>query len=172
MYMLFRVSRYILASGGCTTVIGCRPDDVLYVTLPLYHSVGGMIALAGTMKHGITIALRKKFSANNYWADCIKYRVTVSSMLLITTNKYLKLHTVWTVNNIKEHVDRKPPWERVAFCKFDKPYPIILFKTRKPPPFSIVVVGSHNLPLPGLASPGFFSVTSLMVHTAYKYFYL
>jgi len=71
-------SRYILASGGCTTVIGCRPDDVLYVTLPLYHSVGGMIALAGTMKHGITIALRKKFSANNYWADCVKYRVTAA----------------------------------------------------------------------------------------------
>jgi solute carrier family 27 fatty acid transporter 1/4 len=85
MYMLVCVSRYILASGGCTTVIGCRPDDVLYVTLPLYHSVGGMIALAGTMKHGITIALRKKFSANNYWADCVKYRVTVSSMLLLTS---------------------------------------------------------------------------------------
>ena len=170
MYMLFRVLRYILASGGCTTVIGCRPDDVLYVTLPLYHSVGGMIALAGTMKHGITIALRKKFSANNYWADCVKYRVTVSSMLLPTTNKYLKLHTVWTINNIKEHVDRKPPRERVAFCKFDKPYPIILFKTRKPPPFSIVVVGSHTFPLPGLASPEFFFVTSLMVHTAYKYY--
>lgn len=99
--MLFRVSRYILASGGCTTVIGCRPDDVLYVTLPLYHSVGGMIALAGTMKHGITIALRKKFSANNYWADCVKYRVTVSFMLLLSTNKYLKLHTVWTVNDIR-----------------------------------------------------------------------
>jgi solute carrier family 27 fatty acid transporter 1/4 len=71
-------SRYILASGGCTTVIGCRPDDVLYVTLPLYHSVGGMIALAGVMKHGITMVMRKKFSAKIYWADCVKYRVTAA----------------------------------------------------------------------------------------------
>ena len=109
--MLFRVLRYILASGGCSTVIGCRPDDVLYVTLPLYHSVGGMIALAGTMKHGITIALRKKFSANNYWADCVKYRVTVSSMLLLTTNKYLKLHTVWTVNEIRACRQEATPGE-------------------------------------------------------------
>ena len=111
MYMLVCVSRYILASGGCTTVIGCRPDDVLYVTLPLYHSVGGMIALAGTMKHGITIALRKKFSANNYWADCVKYRVTVSSMLLLTTTKYLKLHTVWTINDIRACRQEATPGE-------------------------------------------------------------
>jgi len=71
-------SRYILASGGCAIVIGCQPDDTLYVTLPLYHSVGGMIALAGCMKHGFTVALRKKFSAKNYWADCVKYRVTAA----------------------------------------------------------------------------------------------
>ena len=77
-FILLCVSRYILASGGCAIVIGCRPDDTLYVTLPLYHSVGGMIALAGSMKHGFTMALRKKFSAKNYWADCVKYRVTVS----------------------------------------------------------------------------------------------
>ena len=149
--MLFRVLRYILASGGCSTVIGCRPDDVLYVTLPLYHSVGGMIALAGTMKHGITIALRKKFSANNYWADCVKYRVTVSSLLLPTTKKYLKLHTVWTINNIKEHVDRKPTRERVAFFKFDKPYPIILFKNQEATP----IFNSSSSRKPHLRLAGF-----------------
>ena len=34
--------------------MGCNPNDILYDTLPLYHTVGGMIALGGTMKHGIT----------------------------------------------------------------------------------------------------------------------
>ena len=47
-------SRYILASSSSTIVMGCNPNDILYDTLPLYHTVGGMIALGGTMKHGIT----------------------------------------------------------------------------------------------------------------------
>jgi len=75
---IIKHSRYILASGGCTTVIGCRNDDIIYCTLPLYHSVGGMIALAGTMKHGISMAMRRKFSAKNFWADCVKYHVTAA----------------------------------------------------------------------------------------------
>jgi acyl-CoA synthetase (AMP-forming)/AMP-acid ligase II len=58
-------------------VIGCRKDDIIYSPLPLYHSVAGMIALAGTIKHGNTMAMRKKFSASQYWSDCVKYNVTV-----------------------------------------------------------------------------------------------
>ena len=72
-------SRYILASGGAHIVIGCRLDDVIYSPLPLYHSVAGMISLAGTMHHGITMVMRKKFSASQYWADCVKYNVTVDN---------------------------------------------------------------------------------------------
>ena len=73
-------NRYILASGGCTTVIGCKATDVVYSPLPLYHSVAGMIALAGTMRYGLSMVMREKFSARNYWADCVRYRVTVSVM--------------------------------------------------------------------------------------------
>ena len=74
------LSRYVLASGGCRSVIGCRPDDTVYSPLPLYHSVAGMISLAGSMKHGMSIVLRTKFSASSYWADCVKYNVTVSAL--------------------------------------------------------------------------------------------
>ena len=73
-------NRYILASGGCTTVIGCKETDIVYSPLPLYHSVAGMIALAGTMRHGLTMVMREKFSASNYWPDCVRYNVTVSSL--------------------------------------------------------------------------------------------
>ena len=72
------LSRYILAAGGCRYVIGCQHDDVIYSPLPLYHSVAGMISLAGTMLHGTTMVMRKKFSASAYWQDCVKYDVTVS----------------------------------------------------------------------------------------------
>ena len=75
-------NRYILASGGCTTVIGCKATDVVYSPLPLYHSVAGMIALAGTMRYGLSMVMREKFSARNYWADCVRYRVTVSVFVM------------------------------------------------------------------------------------------
>lgn len=74
-------SRYILAAGGCHTVIGCRRSDVIYSPLPQYHSVAGMIALAGTMHHGISIVMTRKFSASKYWADCVKYNVTAAQYI-------------------------------------------------------------------------------------------
>ena len=60
---------------------------MVYSPLPLYHSVAGMIALAGTMKHGITMVMREKFSASNYWSDCVRYRVTVSPSISIGPSK-------------------------------------------------------------------------------------
>ena len=58
-------------------MIGCRTSDIIYSPLPLYHSVAGMIALAGTLGHGISMVMTVKFSASSFWADCVKYNVTV-----------------------------------------------------------------------------------------------
>lgn len=74
-------SRYVLASGGCRSVIGCIPSDVIYSPLPLYHSVAGMISLAGVMRHGMSMVMRTKFSASSYWADCVKYKVTAAQYI-------------------------------------------------------------------------------------------
>ena len=66
-----------MAAGGCHHIIGVRTDDVVYSPLPLYHSVAGMITLSGCITFGITMVIRKKFSAKAYWRDCVKYKVTV-----------------------------------------------------------------------------------------------
>lgn len=52
-----------------------------------------MIALAGTMKHGITMVMRNKFSASQYWVDCVKYRVTVSLFLSFMFDKQTNIFT-------------------------------------------------------------------------------
>ena len=62
-------------------MIGCNEDDVIYSPLPLYHSVAGMISLAGTMRYGMTMVMRRKFSASSYWPDCTKYGVTVGQYI-------------------------------------------------------------------------------------------
>ncbi|XP_053275779.1 long-chain fatty acid transport protein 2 [Pleuronectes platessa] len=59
------------------TISGVRPDDIIYIYLPLYHSAGFLMGLCGAIDKGITVVLRRKFSASQFWNDCRKYNVTV-----------------------------------------------------------------------------------------------
>ncbi|NXN67347.1 S27A2 synthetase, partial [Himantopus himantopus] len=56
---------------------GRRADDVIYTTLPLYHSAGLLIGVGGCFEVGATCVLRAKFSASQFWDDCRRYNVTV-----------------------------------------------------------------------------------------------
>lgn len=69
--------RYFLISVGSPQLVGIQEDDIIYNTLPLYHSAGGMLGTGVVILIGATVVLRKKFSASNFWTDCIKYNCTV-----------------------------------------------------------------------------------------------
>ncbi|XP_072574032.1 long-chain fatty acid transport protein 2-like isoform X1 [Paramormyrops kingsleyae] len=56
---------------------GVTSGDVMYVYLPLYHSSGFLMGLCGAIERGVTIVLKRKFSASQFWDDCRKYNVTV-----------------------------------------------------------------------------------------------
>lgn len=58
-------------------ILKYKKDDVLYCALPLYHSNGGIVGLGQCLIHGLTFSFRSKFSASNFWSDCIKYNATV-----------------------------------------------------------------------------------------------
>ncbi|XP_002825482.3 long-chain fatty acid transport protein 2 isoform X1 [Pongo abelii] len=62
---------------GLTFVSGLKADDVIYITLPFYHSAALLIGIHGCIVAGATLALRTKFSASQFWDDCRKYNVTV-----------------------------------------------------------------------------------------------
>ncbi|XP_007933382.1 very long-chain acyl-CoA synthetase [Orycteropus afer afer] len=62
---------------GLAVASGIKEDDIIYTTLPLYHSAALMIGLHGCILKGATLALRTKFSASQFWDDCRKYNVTV-----------------------------------------------------------------------------------------------
>jgi len=53
-----------------------KPSDCLYITLPLFHGTALAICWATAMAAGCPVALRKKFSASNFWSDVKKYNVT------------------------------------------------------------------------------------------------
>ncbi|XP_035274835.1 very long-chain acyl-CoA synthetase-like isoform X1 [Anguilla anguilla] len=58
-------------------LVGVSSDDVLYVCLPLYHTSAFLMGLTGAIDRGMTVILRRKFSASQFWDDCRKYNVTV-----------------------------------------------------------------------------------------------
>lgn len=67
-----------MLAGIFSIIVRIRHDDVVYVTLPLYHSNGGIVAMGQMLVYGTTVALRRKFSARQFFKDCIKYKCTVS----------------------------------------------------------------------------------------------
>jgi citronellyl-CoA synthetase len=51
-------------------------DDVFYSTLPLYHATGMVVCWGTALAGQCAFAIRRKFSAREFWNDCIKYKVT------------------------------------------------------------------------------------------------
>ncbi|KAL1501188.1 hypothetical protein ABEB36_006565 [Hypothenemus hampei] len=74
-------TRYMYAAVGIYNLADLSPQDVFYNPLPLYHTAGGMLAIGLGVVFGLTVALRKKFSASNYWSDCQKYGCNVSNYI-------------------------------------------------------------------------------------------
>ncbi|KAI5099967.1 long-chain fatty acid transport protein 6-like, partial [Silurus meridionalis] len=56
---------------------GVNKNDTIYLTLPLYHMAASLLGIGGCIDLGATCVLKKKFSAKQFWKDCIKYDVTV-----------------------------------------------------------------------------------------------
>lgn len=96
----------VWAASFIQGVCGVTSEDIFYINLPLYHSAGFLIGMSGAIergKHasaplliqraemktlprvfvgtvsvsGMTLFLRRKFSASQFWDDCRKYNVTV-----------------------------------------------------------------------------------------------
>lgn len=57
--------------------MGLEGNDVFYCPLPLYHTAGGVISVGQAIIFGCTVALKAKFSASQYFPDCVKHKATV-----------------------------------------------------------------------------------------------
>ncbi|GAB6024427.1 hypothetical protein CHUAL_009591 [Chamberlinius hualienensis] len=57
------------------------PDDIIYEPLPVYHTAGGIMGVCQAVCFGTTVVIKKKFSASQYWSDCIRFKCTVTQYL-------------------------------------------------------------------------------------------
>jgi fatty-acyl-CoA synthase len=53
------------------------PDDRMYDCLPLYHSVGGVVATGAVLVRGGSVVIREKFSAHEFWDDVVNWDCTL-----------------------------------------------------------------------------------------------
>ncbi|CAF4732056.1 unnamed protein product, partial [Rotaria sp. Silwood1] len=67
---------FFLGAFGFLVATGITDKDIMYDTLPLYHSLGGWVCITHSLIGGCTTVLRKKFSASNFWKDCVRYKCT------------------------------------------------------------------------------------------------
>jgi fatty-acyl-CoA synthase len=70
--------RRILNWGGWFAgLTGASPEDRLYNCLPVYHSVGGIVAPCSMLFAGASVALAEKFSVTNFWGDLVRLDCTL-----------------------------------------------------------------------------------------------
>jgi fatty-acyl-CoA synthase len=68
-----RVMQWGLWFAGMMDV---QPNDRMYDCLPMYHSVGGVLAPVAMLAAGGSLVVREKFSASQFWSEIIRWDCT------------------------------------------------------------------------------------------------
>lgn len=73
-----RVSHRRVMSWSCwfAGMLDLRPDDRLYDCLPMYHSVGGVVATGALLTCGGSVAIARKFS-RRFWDELVAWDCTL-----------------------------------------------------------------------------------------------
>ncbi|XP_017482804.1 PREDICTED: LOW QUALITY PROTEIN: long-chain fatty acid transport protein 4-like [Rhagoletis zephyria] len=74
-------SRYIFIAAGIHYALYFKNKDIYYTPLPLYHTAGGVMNMGQALLFGSTVAIRKKFSASGYFADCVRFNCTIAQYI-------------------------------------------------------------------------------------------
>jgi len=61
--------------GGAA--MDASPRDIIYLPLPLYHSNAIIIGFGSALVSGAAVALRRRFSASQFWDDVRKYDASI-----------------------------------------------------------------------------------------------
>ena len=92
---------------GCAVPVyaaDLKTSDTIYNPLPLYHSSAGILCCGPSFYIGLSVALKKKFSAKEYWKDCVKYNATViildNFMSDLSDQLYKQNHLIIAMKNI------------------------------------------------------------------------
>jgi fatty-acyl-CoA synthase len=64
-------------AGWFAGLTDASPDDRLFDCLPLFHSVGGVVAPCSMLAAGASVVISDKFSAGSFWRDVVRWDCTL-----------------------------------------------------------------------------------------------
>lgn len=73
---IFSHGRWMKAYGALGSVLDLNHSDIMYVTLPFYHATAMVVCWGSVLAGGAGIALRRKFSAREFWDDVRKFNAS------------------------------------------------------------------------------------------------
>ncbi|MBY8984495.1 MAG: long-chain-acyl-CoA synthetase [Candidatus Lokiarchaeota archaeon] len=62
--------------GWGKMALNMQPDDIYYISLPIYHSNALHIGWASAIVNGSAVALARRFSVRTFWKDITKFKAT------------------------------------------------------------------------------------------------
>jgi fatty-acyl-CoA synthase len=69
--------RLLTWSAWFAGMMDTQPGDRLYNCLPMYHSVGGVVAAGAVLINGGSVVIRERFSASQFWDDVLRFDCTL-----------------------------------------------------------------------------------------------
>jgi len=74
---VFKHGRWMRSSASFGLIaLDMQPHDIFYCTLPLYHATGLCVCWGSAISGASGFAIRRKFSASQFWNDVRKYHAT------------------------------------------------------------------------------------------------
>jgi crotonobetaine/carnitine-CoA ligase len=71
----------IRSAESVRDAMGLRGDDVCYSPFPLFHARASELDVLGALLVGAQVVLAPRFSASRFWADMVRFQVTVFSII-------------------------------------------------------------------------------------------
>jgi crotonobetaine/carnitine-CoA ligase len=81
---------YLQIGHEISRVAGCRPGDVFFATLPLFHTSGQVMSTMPALLNDLVVAHAEWFHASKFWEQASEHGATITFLLSSMTNILFK----------------------------------------------------------------------------------
>lgn len=77
---IIKHSRFMFVGAGLRNLL-CLHNEIIYTSIPLYHLAGGVMGTSQCLLFDSAMIIKRRFSASQFWPDCIKYEATCAQYI-------------------------------------------------------------------------------------------